>query len=88
MNTGRGVLSLGLSVKGVKLTAHLRLVPTSRMVELYLHSPTRIYGMVFNYQAQGQLLPILIFAALHPGWETGSGVENIRTACVDGTGSC
>jgi hypothetical protein len=31
---------------GVKLTTHLHLVPRSRMVELYLHSPICLHGVV------------------------------------------
>jgi hypothetical protein len=34
-----GALSLGVNGRVVKLTTHLHLVPRSRMVELYLHSP-------------------------------------------------
>jgi hypothetical protein len=34
--------------RGVKLTTHLHLVLKSRMVELYLHSPTRLHGAVLN----------------------------------------
>jgi hypothetical protein len=44
----------GKIVRGVKLTTLLRLVPRSRMVELYLHSPIRLHGVVLN-EAQGQL---------------------------------
>jgi hypothetical protein len=33
---------------GVKLTTHLHLVPKSRMVELYLHSPISLRGVVLN----------------------------------------
>jgi hypothetical protein len=33
----------------VKLSTHLQLVPRSRMVELYLHSPIRFHGIVLNY---------------------------------------
>jgi hypothetical protein len=38
----------GLSGRGVKLTTHLHLVPRSRKVEPYLHSPTRLHGIVLN----------------------------------------
>jgi hypothetical protein len=38
----------GLSPRGVKLTTHLHLVPKSRMVELYLHSPICLHGIVVN----------------------------------------
>jgi hypothetical protein len=34
------------AVRGVKLTTHLHLVPRSRLVELYLHSPTRFHVVV------------------------------------------
>jgi hypothetical protein len=30
---------------GMKLTTHLHLVPRSRMVDLYLHSPWRLHGV-------------------------------------------
>jgi hypothetical protein len=33
---------------GVKPTTHLHLEPTSRIVELYLHSPIRLYGVMLN----------------------------------------
>jgi hypothetical protein len=41
-------ISLEESVRDAKLTTHLLLVPRSRMVELYLHSPIRLHGLVFN----------------------------------------
>jgi hypothetical protein len=34
--------------EGVKLTTHLQLVPMSKMVEVYLHSPIRLHGIVPN----------------------------------------
>jgi hypothetical protein len=34
----------GKDAWGIKLTSHLHLVPRSRMVELYLHSPIRPYA--------------------------------------------
>jgi hypothetical protein len=37
-----------LSGRGVKLTAHLHLVWSSKIVELYLHSPIRLHG-TFTY---------------------------------------
>jgi hypothetical protein len=46
---------MGTSSRGVKLTTDLHLVTTSRMVELYLHSPIRLHGIVLN-EAQAQLL--------------------------------
>jgi hypothetical protein len=32
----------------VKLTTNFHLMPMSRMVELYLHSPTHLHGVVVN----------------------------------------
>jgi hypothetical protein len=43
----------------VKLTTLLDLVPRSRMVELYLHSPIRLSGVVLNY-TRGQLYRIIL----------------------------
>jgi hypothetical protein len=34
--------------KGVKLTTYLHLVPMSRTVELFLHSPTLLYEVVLK----------------------------------------
>jgi hypothetical protein len=34
--------------RGVKLTTHHHLEPRSRIVELYLHSPVRLHGVVHN----------------------------------------
>jgi hypothetical protein len=33
---------------GVKLTTHLHLASMSRMIEIYIHSPIRLHGVVFN----------------------------------------
>jgi hypothetical protein len=33
----------------MKLTKHLHLVPRSRIVELYLHPPTYLQGIMLNY---------------------------------------
>jgi hypothetical protein len=44
----QGALSLGKSHWGVKLTAHLHLMPRSRMVVLYLHSPIHLHGIMLN----------------------------------------
>jgi hypothetical protein len=38
-NGYRGLFLLGLSGRGVKLTAHFHPVPRSRIMELYFHSP-------------------------------------------------
>jgi hypothetical protein len=43
-----GALSLGLNGRAVKLTTNLLLVPRPRMVELYLHSPKCLHGIVLN----------------------------------------
>jgi hypothetical protein len=43
------VISVQRQVKvarGVKLTTHFHLVPSSRMVELYLYSPVSFHGIV------------------------------------------
>jgi hypothetical protein len=37
-----------LSGPGVKLISRLYLVPSSRMMELYLHSPICLHGIVLN----------------------------------------
>jgi hypothetical protein len=34
--------------RGMKLINHFRLVPRSRMVEVFLHSSIRLYGVVIN----------------------------------------
>jgi hypothetical protein len=44
--------------RGVRLTPHLYLVLRSRMVELYLYSPTRLHGLVLNYCGTGTTLPL------------------------------
>jgi hypothetical protein len=36
------------SGRSVKLSTYLQLVPRSRIVELYLHSPICLHGMVLN----------------------------------------
>jgi hypothetical protein len=42
-----GTVSPGIRSIGVKLTTHIGLVLRSRMVELYLHSPIHLHGVVF-----------------------------------------
>jgi hypothetical protein len=42
--------------RGMWTTTHLLLVARSRMVELYLHTPIRIYGMCIIHQEQEQLI--------------------------------
>jgi hypothetical protein len=42
---------------GRELTTHVHLQPTSRMMQLYFHSPIRIHGIVLNYSSTGTTLP-------------------------------
>jgi hypothetical protein len=41
---------------GVKLTTNLQLVPRSRIVELYLHTPIRVHGIMLNLLRTGTTL--------------------------------
>jgi hypothetical protein len=43
-----GCFACWTSCRNVKLTAHLHPVPKSWMVEIYLHSPIRLHGVMFN----------------------------------------
>jgi hypothetical protein len=45
---GAGAYSPGLKSRSVKLTTHSHIVQRLRMVELYLHSPICIHGVVLN----------------------------------------
>jgi hypothetical protein len=47
------------SGRGVKLATHLHLVPRSRKLELYLHSPLCPHSIVLNYLSIGTILPYL-----------------------------
>jgi hypothetical protein len=47
-NGYRELFSLGYSYRGVKFTTHLYLVPRSRQVELYLHSPICLHGIMLT----------------------------------------
>jgi hypothetical protein len=47
MDTG-GLFSRGKNGWGVKLTTHVHMVLKSRMMELYLHSPISLHGVVLN----------------------------------------
>jgi hypothetical protein len=38
------------------VTIHLHLIPRLKMVEQYLHSPIRLYGMVLKHRASVTLL--------------------------------
>jgi hypothetical protein len=44
----------------MKLTTHLHLVPRIRMVELYLHSPIYLHGVVLNYLSQEINVPFAL----------------------------
>jgi hypothetical protein len=46
--TYRGLFPGGLSVLGVKLTSHLHLYRGKESVDLYIHSPIRLHGLVLN----------------------------------------
>jgi hypothetical protein len=54
-----GLFPLALSDRGVKLTTQVHLVPTLRMVELYLNSPTVFMAWCLINQAQGELYFII-----------------------------
>jgi hypothetical protein len=43
----------------MKLAAHLHLVPSSRTVEIQLHSPILLHDVVHNYLTRGTTLPYL-----------------------------
>jgi hypothetical protein len=43
----------GVKKSGLKMTTHLHLVPKSRRVELYLHSPIWLHGIVLNQLSTG-----------------------------------
>jgi hypothetical protein len=45
---GTGALSPRVNSRAVKLTTHFRLLPRSRIMELYLHYPIRLHRMVVN----------------------------------------
>jgi hypothetical protein len=47
-NGYQGLFPRGLKDQGVRLSTHLRLMPRSRMVELYLHSSIRLHGMAWR----------------------------------------
>jgi hypothetical protein len=44
----RGFFFRVKTARGIMLTTHLRVVPRSIMVELYLHSPTHLYGVALS----------------------------------------
>jgi hypothetical protein len=43
-----GAVSLRVESQGMKLTTHFDLLPMSRMVELYIHSPKWLPGIMLN----------------------------------------
>jgi hypothetical protein len=53
------VFSRRQSVQGVKLTTHIHVLPRSRIVELYLRSPTRLYVVLLNKLCTGTILPLV-----------------------------
>jgi hypothetical protein len=59
MGTG-GLFPWVYSGRGVKLTTHLHLVPRSRMLELYFHSPIYLYGIALNLFSTGTNLLLYI----------------------------
>jgi hypothetical protein len=48
----------------VKVATHFELTPMSRNVGLYIHSPTRLHGVVLISQEQGQLYLLYIYRLL------------------------
>jgi hypothetical protein len=46
---GGGLFPQEQTDRNVKLTSHLHLASKARKVDLYLHSPVRLHGIVFNY---------------------------------------
>jgi hypothetical protein len=57
-NRYRASSSRGLSGRVVKLTTHLYLVPRSRKLKLYFHSPICLHGIVLNYLSTGITLKV------------------------------
>jgi hypothetical protein len=53
-----GLFPRGQSGRDVKLTTHLQLVPRSRKVDLYIHSPLRLHGVVLKLLSTGTSLPL------------------------------
>jgi hypothetical protein len=41
----------------MKLTTHLHLVSKLKILEVYLHSPIRLHGLVLNKLSAGTMLP-------------------------------
>jgi hypothetical protein len=58
-NGCRGLFPRGYNGRSVKLTTHLHLLPTSRMVELYLH-PCNTTGGNTALPSSGPTIPLLL----------------------------
>jgi hypothetical protein len=72
-NGYRGLFSRGQSDKDLKLTTCLHLVPRSRKVVLYFHSPICLHGIMFNKLSTGTNLPLP-----YPNWRGGYEETNER----------
>jgi hypothetical protein len=55
-------LSLGVKRWCLKLTTHLHLMPSWIMMELHLHSPIRLHGVVLHWLSTGTTIPFTLFA--------------------------
>jgi hypothetical protein len=49
------IVSLGVKLQAMKLTTHLHLVPTLKVMEPHLHSPVSLNGVVLNSLSSGML---------------------------------
>jgi hypothetical protein len=73
-NGYQGLFTGGLSVRGVKLTTQLQLVPRSRMFEVYLHIPTYIHTVVnrfpviMNLWSKRHLVCVTTLSAASTAW--------------------
>jgi hypothetical protein len=68
----------------VKLTSNLHLVPESRIVELYLHSPIRLHDMLLGYE-QGQFclsFKLVLMSAMRDVAEV-RGMHGHEVLCVE-----
>jgi hypothetical protein len=68
-NGYRGRFPRWLCSRGVKLSNHLHLATSSRVMELYFHSPLRLHGVVFNQLSTGTtlLLRVMCLAIVWTG---------------------
>jgi hypothetical protein len=67
------------------MTSHLHPVPRSGMLELYIHSPIRLHGVVLNSLRTGTNLPFLHFAIIN--METWQNIE-VTFDRLDSFGIC